>query len=85
MANIASWWNYTSSNKNKFLPYQGTPHWKKENFHYYPTPGCELHIIDKRKRRILFDRFCNRPRSAIRLYWNTHPKEYIQVLKECLE
>jgi hypothetical protein len=56
-------------------------------WHWYPTPGCNMHadIIGERRAGILFERYCgssrNHGRNANLLYWRTHPTEWAEILR----
>ncbi len=51
-------------------------------FHWYPTPGCNMHkeIVGERRGGILFERYCGmRNNKANLLYWRTHPTEWAEI------
>lgn len=53
-------------------------------FHWYPTPGCNMHkeIVGERRGGILFEKYCGmRNNKANLLYWRTHPKEWAEILR----
>ena len=54
-------------------------------WHWYPTPGCNIHasIIGERRAEILFRHYCGSSRThsekANLLYWRTHPSEWNEI------
>ncbi len=51
-------------------------------WHWYPTPGCNMHreIIGERRGRILFVKYVNlRGSKAHLIYWRTHPAEWAEI------
>ncbi len=57
-------------------------------FHWYPTPGCNMHkeIVGERRGGILFEKYCfkssrnySRHNKANLLYWRTHPAEWAEI------
>lgn len=56
-------------------------------WHWYPTPGCNMHkdIVGERRGEILFKRYCGIGRGyghkVNLLYWRTHPKEWAEILR----
>ena len=71
--------------------YLGGTKWtarEKLCFHWYPTPGCNMHkeIIGERRGEILFERYCfkssrnySRHNEANLLYWRSHPAEWAEI------
>lgn len=57
-------------------------------WHWYPTPGCNLHaaIVGKRRAKILFERYCRSSRVYGRnsnlLYWRTHSAEWAKIQQQ---
>jgi len=51
-------------------------------WHYWPVPGCLVHMVSPRKQEILFDHYVERPQASHRLYWKTHPDEYKALLAQ---
>jgi hypothetical protein len=57
---------------------------EKLTFHWYPTPGCNMHkeIIGNRRGGILFEHYVKlRGSKANLLYWRTHPMEWKEILR----
>lgn len=54
-------------------------------FHWYPTPGCDMHkkIVGERRGGILFKRYVGISRNygsnASLMYWRSHPKEWNEI------
>lgn len=61
-------------------------------WHWYPTPGCNMHkeIVGERRSGILFEKYCfkfnrnhRQHHKANLLYWRTHVAEWAELLRRC--
>lgn len=50
-------------------------------FHWYPTPGCNMHgdIIGTRRAGILFERYQKLDNKTHLIYWRSHPMEWAAI------
>jgi hypothetical protein len=54
-------------------------------WHWYPTPGCNMHreIVGERRGNILFEKYCNinrrRGSNPNLMYWRSHPREWAEI------